>query len=85
MIGLMGKKVFISTVTKYFSGLVVEETDSYLKLDQAAWIADTGRFADAMADTDKFSEVEPYTNPVWVFTSGIIDITEIAVLPTKQK
>ena len=81
---LKGKNIFIRTVTNFYTGCVVEETKKWLKLEKAAWIADTGRFADAVAKAD-FSEVEPYKLPVFVMKAAIVDITEISGLPTKQK
>ena len=81
---LKGKNIFIRTVTNYYTGYVAEETKKWFKLEKAAWIADTGRFMDAVAKAD-FSEVEPYALPVYVMKSAIVDITEIGNLPTKQK
>lgn len=54
-----GSHVFIRTVTSYYTGEVIEVTESEIVLVKAAWIADTGRFAQAMS-TGEFSEVEPY-------------------------
>ena len=72
------------TVTKYFTGKVVKETEKWLRLENAAWIPDTGRFFDALKSST-FSEVEPYPNPVFVMKDGCVDITEISKLPTKQE
>ena len=54
-----GSKVFIRTVTSYYTGEVLEVDEHEITLVNAAWIADTGRFAQAM-ETGEFSEVEPY-------------------------
>ena len=80
----LGKNVFIQTVTLYFTGKVVDETKKHYLLENAAWIADTGRFADALQE-GVFSEVEPYPNPVTVMKSAIVSMIEIGDLPTKQK
>lgn len=56
---MVGKQVFVRTVTFYFTGRVVEMTDREFALTDVAVIADTGRFSTAMA-TGTFSEVEPY-------------------------
>lgn len=56
---LIGSCYFIRTVTYHYTGLLVSVTSDELVLDKAAWIADSGRFADAMK-TGEFSEVEPY-------------------------
>jgi len=81
---LEDKNIFISTVTKFFTGHVAKETKKYFKLDKAAWIADTGRFTEAMAKAE-FSEVEPYNQPVFVMKAAIVDVCEIGALPTTQK
>ena len=82
---VVGEKYFIRTVTNYFTGKVVSVTDSDVVLSDAAWIADTGRFADAISK-GSFSEVEPYKNNVIVNRKAIIDMTSIEFdLPRTQK
>jgi hypothetical protein len=70
-----GTKVFLRTVTSYYTGEVIEASDNEIVLVRAAWIADTGRFAQAMA-TGEFSEVEPYpdTHEVSINRGSITDI-----------
>lgn len=79
-----GAKILIRTVSYFQSGEVVKATGSFVQLTKAAWIADTGRFADALK-TGTFSEVEPFARDVFVATGAIVDITEIPSLPTEQK
>ena len=69
------RAVFIRTVTSYYTGEVLEENDLEIVLVKAAWIADTGRFAQAMA-TGEFSEVEPYPDEfeVGVNRGSVTDI-----------
>jgi hypothetical protein len=81
---LEGKNILVRTVTNFYTGRVVKETSKWLKLESAAWIADTGRFADALASS-VFGEVEPYPRPVIVMKAAFVDVTEIGELPTKQK
>ena len=81
---LTGKNIFIRTVTNFYTGHVIEETKKWLRLETAAWIADTGRFADALS-TGLFDEVEPYPRPIIVMKAAIVDITEIGDPPTEQK
>lgn len=81
---LEGKNVLIRTVTNFYTGRVIEENSKFLKLEKAAWIADTGRFADALASSN-FGEVEPYPRTVIVMKAAMVDVTEIGELPTKQK
>ena len=60
----LGKQYLVKTATDYFTGICVQEGADCL-LDKAAWIADTGRFADAMR-TGEFLEIEPYPDGVLV-------------------
>jgi hypothetical protein len=81
----IGKKVFIRSVTHHYTGKVERLVgDESAILTTAAWIADSGRFADALAKSE-FSEVEPYKNPVQINYGAVLDITEIDELPVEQK
>lgn len=73
---LKGSNVFIRTVTHYFTGRVERVTKSWIILSQAAWIADTGRFSEALK-TGELNEVEPYPDDgiVRVSRDGVIDVT----------
>lgn len=84
ILGLEGKNVLIRTVTNFYTGEVVEEKGKYLKLNKAAWIADTGRFSEALQKS-VFDEVEPYPRPVIIMKAAIVDITEIDTLPRDVK
>jgi|GEM_PF-1825287 len=70
----VGKAIFIRTVTHHFTGRLVAVYAGELVVEDAAWIADDGRFAQAM-ETGQFSEVEPYPNGRLVIGRGsIIDV-----------
>ena len=71
---LIGKNVFIRTVTFYYTGRLVSVTD-WLHLESAAWIADTGRFSDAMKN-GTLNEVEPFPADCWIAAGSVIDISE---------
>ena len=82
---LVGENVFIRTVTLYFTGRIKSVTASDIVLEDAAWIASTGRWADALK-TGKLDEVEPYPSRVIVSRAGIIDVTPWTHdLPREQK
>ena len=82
---LIGKNVFVRTVTTYFTGTLVSVGDGFAALDDASWVADTGRFADALAK-GMLSEVEPYPGSVFVSLGAIVDVCEWAHdLPRTQK
>jgi hypothetical protein len=54
-------------------------------MEQAAWVADTGRFSDAL-ESSNFSEVEPFPSGTAILnTMSIIDASPINDLPTVQK
>ena len=82
---VIGAKYLIRTVTMIQTGKLVRVTQQELVLTDAAWIADTGRFSDALKSGD-FSEVEPFpTGDVIIGRGGLIDACQISKLPKEQK
>lgn len=73
----VGTKVFIRTVTHHYTGRVTAVAEDEVELSEAAWIADDGRFHDAMTK-GILSEVEPYADGqrVVVNRTAIIDWAE---------
>ena len=55
---LVGKKLFIRTVTYHWVGKVEKIIGKTIELSNASWIADSGRFMQAIKD-GKLDEVEP--------------------------
>ena len=53
-----GEAYFIRTVTYHLVGRVKHVLRDFLILEEASWVADSGRFTQAIAD-GKLSEVEP--------------------------
>lgn len=81
----IGKNYLIRTVTMIDTGRVVEVTSQEIVLEDAAWIADTGRFADALKSAD-FYEVEPFPDGrVIVGRGAVVDAVQISSLPRRQK
>ena len=82
----VGKNYFIRTVTHHYTGHLVAVYEKELVLEKAAWIADDGRFADAL-EREEFNEVEPYPSdkPVIIGRGAILDAVEIKTIPTTQK
>lgn len=70
----IGNKVFIRTVTNYYTGQVVDITADEVVLEKAAWIADTGRFSEALK-TGTLNEVEPFPGAVSLGRGSIVDTT----------
>ena len=82
----VGNAVLIRAVTNYYTGRIAAVTKDEVVLVEAAWIADMGRFADAL-DNGKLSEVEPYpAGPVSINRGAIVDVCLWAhALPRDQK
>jgi len=81
----VGERYFIRTATNYLTGRLVYIDNYELVLEEAAWIADTGRFHQAMV-TGKLEEVEPFPKPVIVGRGAIVDATVWGFdLPKVQK
>jgi len=55
---MVGEKYFFRTVTYHLTGRVKRVFGSILELENAAWIADSGRFMNAIKE-GKLNEVEP--------------------------
>ena len=67
------------------TGKVVKVTDQEIVLEDAAWIADTGRFSDAIKKCE-FNEVEPFPDGKVIIGRGaIIDAVKIKKSPRSQK
>ncbi len=80
-----GNKVFIRTVTNYYTGEVIDITADEVLLKDAAWVADTGRFSQALK-TGVLNEVEPFTGVISVNRGAIVDVsTWEHALPTAVK
>jgi len=73
----VGKDYFIRTVTHYFTGRLVWVGDKEIALEDACWIADTGRFNEFISGKT-FNESEPFVKGqiVIIGRGSIIDMTE---------
>ncbi len=81
----IGKNYLIRTVTNYFTGRLIHVGHLELVLADAAWIADTGRFSDAVRN-GTLNEVEPYPGEVIVGRGSITDACVWdSSLPREQK
>lgn len=81
----LGGNVFVRTVTHHYTGRLAAADESFLLLEEAAWIADDGRFADAIA-SGELNEVEPYPDACLVSRGSILDVCEWTHdLPRTQK
>lgn len=81
----IGKTYLIRTVTMIQTGRCVAIHDKEICLEDAAWIADTGRFSDALVSMD-FGEVEPFPDGViFVGRGSIIDVVQVPKSPRIRK
>ena len=71
----VGKSYFIRTVTYHYTGRLERVTpDGFLVLSDCAWIADSGRFNNALK-TGELSEVEPMPGHVGISAQSIVDVS----------
>ena len=68
----IGGKYFIRTVTYFATGEVVAIHGDFLELHDAAWVADTGRFREAIMN-GILNEVEPVEVPMYLNVNSITD------------
>lgn len=81
----VGKQYFIRTVTMHLVGKLISVNHKELLLQDASWVADSGRFHIALKNGE-LSEVEPFSNDVIVGRDAIIDATVWEhVLPQRAK
>lgn len=71
----IGKAYLIRTVTNFWTGRLVAVHSDSLVLEDAAWVADTGRFHQAVT-SGTLNEVEPVPRNVIVGRGSIVDATE---------
>lgn len=76
--------VLVHTPTMYWSGRIVSQEADSIILEDAAWIADTGRYADAF-ETGRFNEVEPVPGRVVIYKGpGVVVVEWPHPLPRVQ-
>lgn len=81
----VGKNYFIRTVTHHYTGRLVKVTPKELVLEDAAWIADDGRFMNAIKE-GKLNEIEPFQDDVVIGRGAVIDATVWRhALPREQR
>ena len=69
---LVGEKVFIRTVTYHLTGKIKRMIGTIVELEDAAWIADSGRFMQCIRD-GVLNEVEPIKTKWFVNLSSVTD------------
>jgi hypothetical protein len=71
----IGQAYLIRTVTHYYTGRMVAVCAQELILEDAAWIADQGRYA-ASFEKGELCEVEPIKGPCIIGRGAVIDAVE---------
>jgi len=75
----VGDAVFIRTATYHYTGRIVALSDTFITLNNAAWISDSGRYHVAfVSGFDSNAEIEPYPSNLHVHIAigAIVDIAE---------
>ena len=81
----VGKDYLIRTVTHIDVGHVTAIYGDFIAMNNASWIADTGRYYDCLVK-GTFNEVEPYPDEVFINMSAIVDAAPWPHdLPKEQK
>ncbi len=82
----VGEMRMFRTVTYIITGRIVSIHKDGIIVTDAAWIADTGRYANAIL-SGEFNEVEPYPDGMHVIVNhaAMIDAPLLAKLPRVQK
>ena len=81
----IGANYLIRTATMIDAGKLVAVTEHELVLEDASWIADTGRFGKAL-EKWTFNEVEMFpAGQAIVGRGSLIDAVQITTLPTTTK
>ena len=68
---MIGQKYFFRTVTYHLIGKVKKHFGYFLELEDAVWVADSGRFMNAIRD-GKLNEVEP-VGTAWINMHSVTD------------
>lgn len=81
---LVGQKFFFRTVTYHLVGKVKKRIGTFFELENASWVADSGRFMNAIKE-GTLDEVEP-VGKAWVNLSSMVDFFPWThKLPEEQK
>lgn len=56
----IGKAYMIQTVTMYLKGILEKVTPSEFVINDASWVADTGRFSKFVEGDENINEEEPF-------------------------
>lgn len=75
----IGKSYFVRTITYFTVGKVVDIVGKFLVMEQASWVADTGRWGDCLAKgASVIREVEPHPKDerVYINLEAVVDVSD---------
>ncbi len=71
-----GQNVYIRTVTYHYTGRLVGVIGDNLVVTDAAWIAESGRWSEALSNGfGRNAEIEPYPDGSNVTVGAIVDVS----------
>ena len=76
---------FIRTVTFHWLGVVIDADEEWVRLRDASWVADSGRYADALKDPKVLRELEPAPSIVLVSRAAIVDAVPVNYEPPRDQ
>ena len=68
----VNENVFVRTVSFHYVGRVSRVCGQWLQLSEASWVADSGRWHEAVAK-GSLKEVEPYPADCWINLGVVVD------------
>jgi hypothetical protein len=71
----IGTNVIVRCVTHYYTGRIIDISPEEILLEDAAWIANTGRFNAGLVN-GTLEEVEPFPGIVSVARGSLVDLTQ---------
>lgn len=73
----IGEKILIRGARYYYCGVISNITQRWVSLEEAVWVADTGRFSSVLHGgfNEQESETERYRDEVHVPIETILDVT----------
>lgn len=81
---MIGEKYFFRTITYHMTGRVKKVIGNILELENAAWVADSGRFMQAIKE-GKLNEIEP-VGRAYININSVVDFFPwVHSLPEEQK
>lgn len=75
LLELLNKKIFVRTVTYHTVGRFTAHDERFIRLEEASWVADSGRWNEALR-TGELDQVEPFNLPPLIAIDSIVDLVE---------